>query len=81
MDGYLQFSAGGLVHVGRELVDVLGVEVAGRVAGRHVPLLLGGDRGGQHEQSGSGSGGGESFKHGGLLEWGGRKGDVVDTFQ
>ena len=81
MDGDLQFAAGGLIYLSGEQVDVLGVEIASRVAGRHVPFLLGADRGGNHEQRGSSCGSGKFSKHDGLLEWGWRKGDVVDTFK
>ena len=47
--GDLELAAGGLVDVVGELLDVLGVEVAGRIGRRHVPLGLGGH--GQRERA------------------------------
>ncbi len=54
MDGDLELAAGGRVDLLGELLDVLGVEVAGRVGRGHVPGGLGVGGGGTQADQGSG---------------------------
>jgi hypothetical protein len=64
MHGDLELAAAGLVDVGGELVDVLGVEVGGRIGRGQVPLGLGrGAAGG--DEAGSRKGERTNHRHGG----------------